>query len=121
MHLFRACPAQGASALVDGGTGRVDVVHQCQAAGTGARRECAADVAPARNGIEPSLRTHVTRAMEKLCDGQVPPAGQLAGDLGGGIGATHEPAVAHGGHDGDRLDRRPRQLVGHQRRGQATG
>jgi hypothetical protein len=121
MHLLGACPAQGAGALVDGGAGRVDVVHECQAAGAGAGRECATDVASAREGIEPSLRTHVTRAMDELCDGQVPPVAQLGGDLGGGIGAARESAVAHGGHDGDRLDRRPRQLVGDQRRGKATG
>jgi hypothetical protein len=121
MHLLGARPAQRAGALVDRGAGRVDVVHERQAARTGAGRERVVDVASARSGIEPALGTHVTRATHELRDRQIPPAGQLGGNLGGRIGAAQQPAVAHGGHDGDRLDRRPRQLVGDQRRGQAAG
>jgi hypothetical protein len=121
MHLLGARPAQRAGTLVDSGAGCVDVVHERQAARAGAGRECATDVASARSGIEPSLGTHVARATDELGDRQAPPAGQLGGDLGGRIGAAQQPAVVHGGHDRDRLDRRPRQLVGNQRCSQAAG
>ena len=121
MHLLGARPAQRAGALVDGGAGRVDVVHERQAPRAGAGRERATDVASARSGVEPSLGTDVACATDELRDRQAPPAGQLGGDLGGRIGAAQQPAVAYGGHDGDRLDRGPRQLVGDQRRGQAAG
>ena len=121
MHLLGARLAQRAGAFVDGRAGRVDVVHERQAERAGARRECAAHVAAARRRVEPALGTHSARAPEERHHRHLPPASELERELRRRIGAAQQQAVAHGGHDGDRVDRGSRELVDHQRGGQARG
>ena len=122
MHVLGARLPQRARAFVDGRARRVDVVHERQAARAGTRGECAAHVAAARRRIEASLRSH-----GRACAGGAGITGtshqrsELARELRRRVGSAQQQAVAHGGHDGDRVDRGSRQLVDHQRGGQPRG
>jgi hypothetical protein len=121
VHVLGARLPQRARTFVDGRPRRVDVVHERQAARAGTRGECAAHVASARRRIEAALRSHRPRAPEEWHHGHPPPASELARELRRRVGSAQEQAVAHGRHDGDRVDRGSRQLVDHQRGGQPRG
>jgi len=121
VHVLGAGLAQRAGAFVDGGARRVDVVHERQAEGAGARGECAAHVAATRRRVEPALGTDSARAPEQRHHGHLPPASEFERELRRRVGSAQQQAVAHGGHDGDRVDRGSRELVDDQRGGQARG
>jgi hypothetical protein len=121
VHLRGARPPQRASALVDGRARGVDVVHEREPERARARLEGTADVAAARRRVEPPLRPDAARAGEQRHDGDAPPARERRGELGGRVGAAQEEALAHGRHDDDRLDRRARHLVRHERRRELAG
>jgi hypothetical protein len=118
VHVLGTGLAECAGAFVDGSARRVDVVHERQAARAGACGECAAHVAATRRRIEPALRSHSARAPEERQHGHLPPASELARELRRRVRSAQQQAVAHGGHDGDRVDRGSRQLVDHQCGGQ---
>jgi hypothetical protein len=118
MHLLRSGAQQRPGALVDGGARRVNVVDERERARPRTRGECAAHVTPACERIQTALRPYVPRATHELHDRQVPPAAQLAGQLRGRVGPALQAAVAHGGHDRERLDARALQLVGDECPGQ---
>jgi hypothetical protein len=118
VHLLRTRLSQGTSALVDRRARRVDVVDQRQPVRARASREHAADVAPARARVEPALGTHASGTPHERDDRQVPPARQLGRELGGWVGAALQQPFAYRRHDGERVDGRPRQLVGDERGGQ---
>jgi hypothetical protein len=89
VDLLRARSQQRPGALVDRGSGRVDVVDE-----------------------------HAARAAHERHDRQAPPASELHGQLRWRVGPALQPPVAHRRHDRDRLDARTRQLVGDERPGQ---
>ena len=119
MDLLRARPQQGPGALVDRGAGRVDVVDERHRARPRAGCERIPHVAPAGGRIQAPLRAHAARPAQERQDGQVPPAAQRAGQLRGRVGPALQAPVAYGGHDGERLGVRARQLVGDECPGQA--
>jgi hypothetical protein len=121
MHLLGTRPAQGPRALVDGRPRRVDVIDERQGPGCLPCLEGAPHVAAARGGVEPALRANAARAAHERDHGHAPPVRQLRRELGRWVGPAQQQAVAHGGHDGERLDGRPRQLVRHDGGGQAPG
>jgi hypothetical protein len=121
MHVLGARLAERAGALVGRRARRVDVIDQRQAARTGAGGEGAAHVAAARRGIEPALRSYAARAPEERHHRHLPPARQLDRELRRRVGSPQETAVPDGWHDRDGVDRRPRQLVHHERGGQPCG
>jgi hypothetical protein len=121
VHLLGAGLAQRAGAFVHGRAGRIDVVDECEGARTCSGREGAAHVAAPRSGVEASLGAHAARPVHERHDRHLPPADQLGRELGRRIRAAQQQAVSHRRHDGDRLDRWPRQLVRHQRCGQPAG
>ena len=106
MHLLGARLAQRPGALVDGRARRVDVVDERQRARSRARGERAAHVAAARRRVEPALRAHGARAADERHDRHAPTSARArAASSAGGSAPRSEQAVAHGGHDGDRIDR----------------
>jgi hypothetical protein len=121
VHLLGARLAERSSAFVDGRARRVDVVDERQRARSGAGSKGASHVATAGPRVEPSLRPDSVRTAHERDDRHAPPACQLGRELGRRIGAAQQQAVAHRGHDGDRVDGWPRELVHHQRRRQAAG
>ena len=121
VHLLGARVAQRAGAFVGGCAGRIDVVHERQAARAGTGCESAAHVAAARRRIEPALRSHAARAPKERHHRYLPPARELAREFRRRVGSSQQQAVADGGHGGDRVDRWPRQLVDHESGGQPRG
>ena len=114
VHLLGARLPQRASALVDRGSGRIDVVDQRERAWPHVRGEDAANVAPAGGSVEAALGSDAARAANERYDRQSPPARELRGQLGRWVGATQQQAIAHRRHDRECLDGRARQLVGDQ-------
>jgi hypothetical protein len=119
VHLLGARLAQRPRAFVGGRTRRVDVVHEGQRPRPRARREGATHVAAAGIGVQPALRAYAVRPAHERHDGYAPPASEPGRELRRRVGAAQQASVPHRRHDGDRLDGRPRQLVGHQRGGQS--
>ncbi|MDX6596645.1 MAG: hypothetical protein QOE87_532 [Gaiellales bacterium] len=111
MHLSRAGPPQRPGALVDRGSGGVDVVDERHRARPRARCERVAYVAPARERVETALRAHAARAAHERDDRELPPAAELRRQLRGRVGSAQQAPVVHGRHDRERLRRRARQLV----------
>jgi hypothetical protein len=111
VHLLDAGRPQRPRAFVGGGARRVDVVDERQRARPVVRGERAPDVAPARARIEPALRAHGAGAADQRHDGDAPPAREAGCELRGRVGTAQEQPVADGGHDRQRIDRGPRELV----------
>lgn len=109
----RAAPAQGARGGGDRRAARVDVVNEADV-----RRdrpsggERATDVGPPLDEREASLAIDLADATQEALDRELPACGKLAGELLGGPVAALERPLAVGGHERDRIDRRPREHLG---------
>jgi hypothetical protein len=110
---------QRTGAFVDRGARRVDVVDERHRARPGTGCERIAHVAAARERVQAALRAHAARAGHERYDRQLPPEAELLGELRRRVGPAQQAPVAYGGHDGESLDQRARQLVGDERTGQA--
>jgi hypothetical protein len=121
VHLLGARRPQRSGALVDGGSGCIDVVEQRQRARSAARGEGVADVAPASGRIQSALGAHGAGTAEQRHDRDAPPAREPCCELRGRVGAAQEQAIADRRHDCQRIDRRTRELVRDQRGQHAPG